>query len=62
MFADKDLRDELQQVALRAYGQESMPTPEPTPDNMEQNSVDSPVAPNVDSAKNSEFSDDDIPF
>ena len=62
VFADKDLRDELQQVALRAYGQESIPTPEPTPDNMEQNSVDSPVAPNVDSAKNSEFSDDDIPF
>ena len=62
VFADKDLRDELQQVALRAYGQESIPTSEPLSENMEQKLVDSPMTPNAEPTKNTEFSDDDIPL
>jgi len=58
VFADKELREELQQVALRAYGQESVesnttPSPEmPAPSEGQANEP----------AKNEEFSDDDIPF
>jgi len=58
VFADKDLRDELQQVALRAYGQESMDMPEPS----EPKTEEANVSPNLESTKNTEFSDDDIPF
>tara|TARA_Y100001970_G_scaffold9389_1_gene10970 strand:- start:1997 stop:2326 length:330 start_codon:yes stop_codon:yes gene_type:complete len=57
VFADKDLREELQQVALRAYGQESVTTT--------NNSGEMPPPaeePVVEPAKNEEFSDDDIPF
>lgn len=58
VFADKDLRDELQQVALRAYGQESVASPE----NNTPSTDHSTVSSDIDSTKNSEFSDDDIPF
>ncbi len=58
VFADKDLRDELQQVALRAYGQESVASPDPTPESMPESNIN----PDLDSTKNNEFSDDDIPF
>ena len=58
VFADKDLRDELQQVALRAYGQESVASPE----NNAPSTDHSTVSSDIDSTKNSEFSDDDIPF
>ncbi len=58
VFADKDLRDELQQVALRAYGQESVASTEPTPESMPESQLN----PEIDSTKNNEFSDDDIPF
>ena len=59
VFADKDLRDELQQVALRAYGQESVASPDPTtPESMPESNLN----PDLDSTKNNEFSDDDIPF
>tara|TARA_B100001175_G_scaffold268307_1_gene239648 strand:+ start:134 stop:451 length:318 start_codon:yes stop_codon:yes gene_type:complete len=53
VFADKELREELQQVALRAYGQESVNTATNNPGEMP-----APAEP----AKNEEFSDDDIPF
>ncbi len=60
VFADKELRDELQQVALRVYGQESVdsvPSPE------ESNEMPaSEKNQNSEPAKNEEFSDDDIPF
>ena len=57
VFADKDLREELQQVALRAYGQESVT-------NTNNSGEMQPPAeePAIEPAKNEEFSDDDIPF
>ena len=58
VFADKELRDELQQVALRAYGQESVgASPSQSPD------MPPPTdASSSEPTKNTEFSDDDIPF
>jgi DNA-binding cell septation regulator SpoVG len=59
VFADKELRDELQQVAIRTYGQDSVnssPSPQSAkmpPPESEQSS---------EPTKNEEFSDDDIPF
>ena len=68
VFADKDLRDELQQVALRAYGQESVATTQAAP-MMEESfntSSDQSSKPEENSdaspPKSEEFSDDDIPF
>jgi len=61
VFADKELRDELQQIALRAYGQESVA---PTPNNPDT-SVEADLGADTASAepiKNEEFNDDDIPF
>ena len=58
VFADKELREELQQVALRAYGQESVNTAPNNPDEMPPPAEEPAVEP----AKNEEFSDDDIPF
>ena len=65
IFADKDLRDQLQQVALRAYGQDSVAPSTNSSTTTEQNDVElvpepqeSPEAP----SKNESFSDDDIPF
>ena len=57
VFADKELREELQQVALRAYGQESVNTSENNSGEMP-----APAEPANEPAKNEEFSDDDIPF
>ena len=66
IFADKDLREQLQQVALRAYGQDSvggsemhqMPTNQQNDSDTTQDQPDSAeTAP-----KNESFSDDDIPF
>ena len=58
VFADKDLRDELQQVALRAYGQESVGASTSQSPEMPPPTDASPSEP----IKNTEFSDDDIPF
>ena len=58
VFADKELRDELQQVAIRAYGQESVGSPSPTNSEMPPPQESQPSEP----TKNTEFSDDDIPF
>jgi len=66
VFADKDLRDELEKLAIREYGQESMAT-ENSVDNSPatDNDVDidkQPVAPTSENIKNEEYTDDDIPF
>ena len=66
IFADKDLREQLQQVALRAYGQEGVspetqkPNPSSTDNNVEPatEQEDKSGSP----AQNKSFSDDDIPF
>lgn len=58
VFADKELREELQQVALRAYGQDSVESnTTPSPEMADQSEVKA-----NEPAKNEEFSDDDIPF
>ena len=59
VFADKELRDELQQVALRSYGQDSVESnsPEKSDEMLPPESVQS-----GEPAKNEEFSDDDFPF
>ena len=59
VFADKELRDELQQVALRAYGQESVA---PTSSNEMSEMPPPEYTTSSEPAKNEEFSDDDIPF
>tara|TARA_Y100000590_G_scaffold147506_1_gene169353 strand:- start:490 stop:846 length:357 start_codon:yes stop_codon:yes gene_type:complete len=66
VFADKDLRDELEKLAIREYGQESMAT-ENSIDNSSatDNDVDidkQSVAPTSENIKNEEYTDDDIPF
>lgn len=66
VFADKDLRDELEKLAIREYGQESMAT-ENSVDNSSatNNDVDidkQSVAPTSENIKNEEYTDDDIPF
>jgi DNA-binding cell septation regulator SpoVG len=59
VFADKELRDELQQVAIRTYGQDSVDSgPSPQSAKMPPPESDQSSEP----AKNEEFSDDDIPF
>ena len=58
VFADKELRDELQQIALRAYGQESV-----EPASSESNTTEPEASvDSSESVKNEEFNDDDIPF
>ena len=66
VFADKDLRDELEKLAIREYGQESMATENavdnsPAPDN-NADIAKQPVAPTSENIKNEEYTDDDIPF
>ena len=58
VFADKELRDELQQIALRAYGQESVISNSNTTESPDSE----PVPASSESIKNEEFNDDDIPF
>ena len=57
VFADKELRDELQKIALRSYGQESVA---PVSEDLETANSESP--PTAEPIKNEEFNDDDIPF
>ena len=63
VFADRELRDELTELAIREYGQESVASsaaPSTTPD--EATTPDSPSATEPSSVKNEEYEDDDIPF
>ena len=66
IFADKDLRDQLQQVALRAYGQESVGAPESSPAALNAQNDFEPVPEQQENSeapsKNESFSYDDIPF
>ena len=62
VFADRDLRDELTELAIREYGQESVvsstaPSVEP-----ESTPPDSSSESEPSSVKNAEYEDDDIPF
>ena len=59
VFADKDLRDELEKLAIREYGQESVDSPESPPST---NNQDTETGDNVTNVKNKEFDEDDIPF
>ena len=59
VFADKDLRDELEKLAIREYGQESVAsTEQPSSDN---SIVDEPTV-NSENVQNEKYDDDDIPF
>ena len=66
VFADKELRDELEKLAIREYGQDSVSN-----DNSEDKSEDKSSSEGVKTEDNSmsetephnkAFSDDDIPF
>ncbi len=60
VFADKDLRDELEKLAIREYGQDSMDsTDADAPVNNNQEKI---AANNPEDVKNKEFDEDDIPF
>ena len=56
VFADKELRDELEKLAIREYGQESVVTTSPSSDNLEE------APANTEDIKNKEYDEDDIPF
>ena len=61
VWADKEVKDQLEQVAMRAYGQESVSDsdaatePISTPTQGAESAASEPV-------KNEEFNEDDIPF
>ena len=55
VFADKDLRDELEKLAIREYGQENVVAPSPS------DTLDTEPA-NTEDVKNKEYDEDDIPF
>ena len=57
VFADKDLRDELEKLAIREYGQESVAASPPS------SSTDLGESPaKTEDVKNQEYDEDDIPF
>ena len=61
VFADRELRDELTELAIREYGQESVAsstTPSVEPAAPSNSSLESEPS----SVKNEEYEDDDIPF
>ncbi len=59
VFADKDLRDELEKLAIREYGQESMDSSESP---ISSNNEGQETGDNSENVKNKEFDEDDIPF
>ena len=66
VYADKELKEELSQMAIDHYGQEVMPSNEPFTDSAPSNNSSTPEAPaassNVESTDTPTFTDDDIPF
>ncbi|MAV89464.1 MAG: hypothetical protein CMG05_02590 [Candidatus Marinimicrobia bacterium] len=64
IFAEKELKDELSQIAIDHYGQEVMPENEPFSDTSGQsNSFEqSPPSSKEESSETPSFTDDDIPF
>ena len=64
IFAEKELKDELSQIAIDHYGQEVMPENEPFSDtpSMSNSFEPSPPSSNEESSETPSFTDDDIPF
>ncbi len=60
VFADRELRDELTEIAIREYGQESVSSPNTSaPPSSASPSNEQPSNEDV---QNKEYDDDDIPF
>ena len=59
VFADRELRDELTELAIREYGQESVGAPS-TPSSSPVETSDTPQK--AEDVKNKEYDEDDIPF
>jgi len=59
VFADRELRDELTELAIREYGQESVGTPSASSSSPVETSDTPQKAEDV---KNKEYDEDDIPF
>ncbi len=57
VWADKDVKDELEKIAIREYGQDNPEGSQP----FNNESTQSPES-NTQDVKNEEFNDDDIPF
>ena len=67
IYADKELKEELSQIAIDHYGQEVMPSDEPfsesPPQPEDSFAEEAPAEPdNVENSKTPTFTDDDIPF
>ena len=67
IYADKELKEELSQIAIDHYGQEVMPSDEPfsesPPQPEDSLTQEAPAEPaNVENSKTPTFTDDDIPF
>ena len=66
IWADKELKDELAQIAIQAYGQDIMDqTTQPNDNNIITGSTDDggmPPLPTEDDVTTQPFSEDDIPF
>ena len=66
IWADKELKDELAQIAIQAYGQDIMDqTTQPNDNNIITGSIDDggmPPLPTEDDVTTQPFSEDDIPF
>ena len=57
VWADKDVKDELEKIAIREYGQDNPESPQSFNNESTQTS-----GSNTQDVKNEEFNDDDIPF
>ena len=65
IFAEKELKDELSQIAIDHYGQEVMPENEPFSDTSEMSNSFEQAPAESQKSENAEapsFTDDDIPF
>ncbi len=60
VLADKELRDELEKIAMRAYGQESVMASTEESNNNQGDSESQPTP--SEEIQNEEYNDDDIPF
>lgn len=59
VWAERNLKEELSQLAIKEYGQEIM---EPAMDMQNENFPPSPEEESVENPKAAPFTDDDIPF
>tara|TARA_Y100001968_G_C19054040_1_gene570547 strand:+ start:322 stop:681 length:360 start_codon:yes stop_codon:yes gene_type:complete len=62
VWAERDLKDQLSQLAIKEYGQEVMEAPIGVEKNVENNSFVSASMENSDAPAATPFTDDDIPF